>query len=112
VLILWKFTPKTPQNVNPISVLWERIAKSFPQGIAKFCDRGQKVQEFFSMIRGKVNSLALAYVRTRWFVTSTIIGATTIPQLQENLHSINIELDETILTDIDRIHRSYPNPTA
>jgi hypothetical protein len=57
VLILWKFTPKTPQNVNPISVLWERIAKSFPQGIAKFCDRGQKVQEFFSMIRGKVNSL-------------------------------------------------------
>jgi aryl-alcohol dehydrogenase-like predicted oxidoreductase len=56
--------------------------------------------------------LALAYVRTRWFVTSTIIGATTIPQLQENLISINVELDETILTDIDQIHRSYPNPTA
>ena len=56
--------------------------------------------------------LALAYVRTRWFVASTIIGATTIPQLQENLNSINVELDETILTDIDQIHRSYPNPTA
>jgi aryl-alcohol dehydrogenase-like predicted oxidoreductase len=56
--------------------------------------------------------LALAYVRTRWFVTSTIVGATKIAQLQENLHSINIELDETILTDIDQIHRSYPNPTA
>jgi aryl-alcohol dehydrogenase-like predicted oxidoreductase len=45
-------------------------------------------------------------------VASTIVGATKISQLQENLNSINVELDETILTDIDQIHRSYPNPTA
>ena len=56
--------------------------------------------------------LALAYVRTRWFVASTIVGATKISQLQENLLSINVKLNETILTDIDRIHRSFPNPTA
>jgi len=56
--------------------------------------------------------LALAYVRTRWFVASTIVGATKISQLQENLLSINVKLNETMLTDIDRIHRSFPNPTA
>ncbi len=55
--------------------------------------------------------LALAYVRSRWFVTSTIVGATKIEQLQENLSSVTIELDETMLTEIDRIHRRYPNPT-
>lgn len=56
--------------------------------------------------------LALAYVRNRWFVTSTIIGATKIEQLQENLESVNIELDEMILANIDQIHRAYPNPAA
>jgi aryl-alcohol dehydrogenase-like predicted oxidoreductase len=55
--------------------------------------------------------LALAYVRTRWFVTSTIVGSTKIEQLQENLSSVTIELDEAMLTEIDQIHRRYPNPT-
>jgi aryl-alcohol dehydrogenase-like predicted oxidoreductase len=56
--------------------------------------------------------LALAYVRNRWFVASTIVGATKIEQLQENLESVNIELDEIILANIDQIHRAYPNPAA
>ncbi len=55
--------------------------------------------------------LALAYVRTRWFVTSTIVGSTKIEQLQENLSSVNIELDDAILAEIDEIHRRHPNPT-
>ncbi|MEQ9549512.1 MAG: aldo/keto reductase [Coleofasciculus sp. G3-WIS-01] len=55
--------------------------------------------------------LALAYVRTRWFVTTTIIGTTKLEQLQENLSSIDVELDEAILKEIDAIHRRYPNPT-
>ena len=56
--------------------------------------------------------LALAYVRSRWFVTSTIIGSTKIAQLEENLGSMTIDLDETILTEIDEIHRRYPNPAS
>ena len=55
--------------------------------------------------------LALAYVRSRWFVTSTIIGATTMEQLQENLSSVEVELDEEIIKKIDRVHACYPNPT-
>jgi aryl-alcohol dehydrogenase (NADP+) len=54
--------------------------------------------------------LALAFVRSRWFVTSTIIGATTIEQLKENLDSLNVVLDQRILTEIDAVHTRYPNP--
>ena len=60
----------------------------------------------------KPAQLALAYVRSRWFVTSTIIGATKIEQLQENLGSVNVELNEKIFTEIDKIHRRYLNPAS
>jgi len=55
--------------------------------------------------------LALAFVRSRWFVTSTIIGATTIEQLQENLSAAEVTLDQDTLAQIQAIHARYPNPT-
>lgn len=54
--------------------------------------------------------LAIAFVRSRWFVTSTIIGATTLEQLQENLDSLEVVLDDEILAEIDVVHHRYPNP--
>ena len=54
--------------------------------------------------------LALAFVRSRWFVTSTIIGATTMAQLQENLESLNVELNQEILAEVDAVHARYPSP--
>lgn len=54
--------------------------------------------------------LALAFVRSRWFVTSTIIGATTMAQLQENLESLNVELNQEILAQVDAVHARYPSP--
>lgn len=55
--------------------------------------------------------LALGFVRSRWFVSSTIIGATTLEQLKENLSCIEIELTPEMFKEIDRIHSRYPNPT-
>jgi aryl-alcohol dehydrogenase-like predicted oxidoreductase len=55
--------------------------------------------------------MALAWVRTRWFVASTIIGATNLEQLKENLSSARIELDGATIAEIDKIHAKYPNPT-
>jgi aryl-alcohol dehydrogenase-like predicted oxidoreductase len=52
--------------------------------------------------------MALAFLRSRPFVASTIIGATTMQQLQENLNSI--ELDAELLKSIEDIHLRYPNP--
>jgi aryl-alcohol dehydrogenase-like predicted oxidoreductase len=55
-------------------------------------------------------SLALAFVRSRWFCASTIIGATSLPQLKENIDSQDIKLDDGILAEIDAISLRYPNP--
>lgn len=54
--------------------------------------------------------LALAFVRSRWFVSSTIIGATTEQQLDQNLGSLAVTLDAATLARIDAIHARYPNP--
>ncbi|HIK08567.1 MAG TPA: NADP(H)-dependent aldo-keto reductase [Trichormus sp. M33_DOE_039] len=58
----------------------------------------------------KPAQLALAFVRSRWFVKSTIIGATTLPQLQENIESIDVVLEKEVLAELDAVHIRYPNP--
>ena len=55
--------------------------------------------------------LAQAFVNTRPFVTSNIIGATTMDQLKENINSVNIELSDDILRKINIIHNNNPNPS-
>ena len=54
--------------------------------------------------------LAQAFVNSRPFVTSNIIGATTMDQLKENIGSMNIKLSEEILEKINIIHNNNPNP--
>lgn len=54
--------------------------------------------------------MALAFVTGRDFVVSNIIGATTLPQLQSNLDSINLTLNDEILAEIEAIHTRQPNP--
>ena len=54
--------------------------------------------------------MALAFVNERPFLTSNIIGATTREQLEENLGSIDVELDAETLKAIDAIHARISNP--
>ncbi|MGV6816342.1 MAG: NADP(H)-dependent aldo-keto reductase [Thiotrichales bacterium] len=54
--------------------------------------------------------LALAFVNSRPFLTSNIIGATTMAQLRENIASIDIDLTEEVLAGIEEIHQQYSNP--
>ena len=55
--------------------------------------------------------LAQSFVNSRPFVTSNIIGATTMEQLKENIDSINIELSDEIIEKINQIHNNNPNPS-
>jgi aryl-alcohol dehydrogenase-like predicted oxidoreductase len=55
--------------------------------------------------------LAQSFVNSRPFVTSNIIGATTMEQLKENIESINIELSDEIMEKINLIHNNNPNPS-
>ncbi|RKS55231.1 aryl-alcohol dehydrogenase-like predicted oxidoreductase [Gillisia mitskevichiae] len=58
----------------------------------------------------KPAQMALAFVNMQPFVTSNIIGATTLDQLKENIGSIDIELSEKIIQEINEVHEQIPNP--
>jgi aryl-alcohol dehydrogenase-like predicted oxidoreductase len=54
--------------------------------------------------------MALSYVMHRWCVASTIIGATSMAQLQENINAYNVKLTPEIIKEIDAIHLRFTNP--
>ena len=54
--------------------------------------------------------MALAYVTAQPFVTSNIIGATSLEQLESNLASADLQLSAEVLEGIEAIHRAQPNP--
>ena len=54
--------------------------------------------------------MALAFVTDRPFVTSNIIGATTLEQLTENIDSIAIDLPREVLKAIEKVQEKIPNP--
>lgn len=56
------------------------------------------------------SQMALAYVTSRPFVTSNIIGATKLDQLKINLQSIDVTLSDEVIAGIEAIHTSQPNP--
>lgn len=53
--------------------------------------------------------MALQFVTTRPFVTSNIIGATTMEQLKSNIDSINVKWTEELAKAIDEAHHAQPN---
>jgi len=71
-------------------------------------------EEYFKLAKENnmtMAQLAQAFVNTRPFVTSNIIGATTMEQLKENIDSVNIELSDEIMNKINIIHNNNPNPS-
>ncbi|MCP1673095.1 aryl-alcohol dehydrogenase-like predicted oxidoreductase [Natronocella acetinitrilica] len=54
--------------------------------------------------------MALAFVNSRSFLTSTIIGATTTEQLRSNIDSARLTLNDAVLEGIETIHTAQPNP--
>ena len=54
--------------------------------------------------------MSLKFCEIQPFMTSVIIGATTMEQLKENIESVNINLTEEIIKDLNDIQKIYPNP--
>ena len=77
-------------------------------------ERGEIAIEKYVHIANKYgiapSTFANAFVNDRPFVTSNIIGATTMEQLKENIDSIDITLSEETLKEIEDIHLYDPNP--
>ena len=84
---------------------WERMIN--PLAMKAYDDYYKLAKEYdLTMVQ-----LAQAFVNSRPFVTSNIIGATTMDQLKENIECINIDLNKEILDKIDIIHNNNPNPS-
>ena len=57
-----------------------------------------------------LTQMSLKFLEIQSFVTSVIIGATTMEQLKTNVESININLIEDVIKEINNVQKIYPNP--
>jgi aryl-alcohol dehydrogenase-like predicted oxidoreductase len=57
-----------------------------------------------------VTELSLAFIELQAFVTSIIIGATTVAQVKENIDTINVSLSDGINDEINKVHSISPDP--
>jgi len=77
-------------------------------------ENGQKAIEEYFKLSQKFNidftQMSLKFCEIQPFMTSVIIGATTIEQLKTNIESVNVSLTSEILNEINKIQKMFPNP--
>lgn len=76
---------------------------SAPQAVAKYAEVAAK----YGMTP---TEFAQVFCKSRAFIPSTIIGATTIEQLKENVNAFNKEWTAEMETDVEKIAKAYPEP--
>ncbi|MEL6651662.1 MAG: NADP(H)-dependent aldo-keto reductase [Bacteroidota bacterium] len=104
-------TGKYHQNETPEDTRLTRYGKEMTRynGERSF----QATSEYLKIAQENglsLTQMALAYVNTRPFVTSNIIGATKMSQLKENIASIQLDLPKEVIKAIEQVHRQNPNP--
>jgi len=86
----------------------------FPNYNRYMNENSYKATRLYNEIAKKHNisltQLSLAFVNQQPFVTSNIIGATTVDQLTENIGSIHLTLSDEIINEINEVHAQIPNP--
>jgi aryl-alcohol dehydrogenase-like predicted oxidoreductase len=76
-----------------------------PEAVAAYVDLAQR--------RGiSPVQLALGYVKSRWFLGASLIGATTMAQLEEDIAAAQFELDADTLAEIAKLQARFPNPAG
>ncbi len=77
-------------------------------------EQAQKATQKYYELAGEhglsLTQMALSYVNSRPFLTSNIIGATSMEQLKENIGSIHVKLTDEVLKGIEAIHQEIPDP--
>ena len=71
------------------------------------------VEEYFKISKKydvNFTKMSLKFCEIQPFMTSVIIGATTMEQLKENIESVNINLTSDLIRDLNEIQKIYPNP--
>jgi len=74
----------------------------------------EKAVDAYYEIANKYNldlaQMSLKFLEIQPFVTSVIIGATTMEQLKTNVESVNINLSNDVIKEINNVQTIYPNP--
>ncbi|MFG6686887.1 NADP(H)-dependent aldo-keto reductase [Mariniflexile sp. HNIBRBA6329] len=89
--------------------LFPRFARYSSEQCTEATKRYLKIAEDHGM---SLAQMSLAFVNQQPFVTSNIIGATTLEQLKENINSIHTTLTDEILEQINAVHAQIPNPAT
>jgi len=83
---------------------WTRYQKpNMENAVEEYYKIGKKYNVNFTQ-------MALKFCEIQPFMTSVIIGATTMEQLKENIESVNIKLSEELIKELNDIQKIYPNP--
>jgi len=97
---------KDPKTVGRVS-LFPRYSRYSSEQSTNAIYKYLNLADKYNM---SLSHLALAFVNQQSFVTSNIIGATTMTQLKENISSIDVVLSGEIIDEIEAIHAVMPNP--
>ena len=76
-------------------------------------NRNNAVEEYYKISRNHnldMAQMSLKFLEIQPFVTSVIIGATTMEQLKTNIESVNINLSDNVIKEINEVQKIYPNP--
>ena len=87
--------------------LFPNLSRFSNDNCIKAVDRYYQISQKYNMTLAE---MSLAFVNDRPFVTSNIIGATSMDQLKENINSINIKLSDDIIYEINKVNEEIPNP--
>ena len=104
---------KYRNNQKPKGSRLQLFGDYFPRYAGKSSNLA--VEGYFKIAKKHKISLAqlsLAFVSQQSFVTSNIIGATTMKQLEENIGSAHIKLSSEIIDEINSVHKNNSNPAS
>ena len=71
------------------------------------------VEEYYKISKKydlDMSQMSIKFCEEQEFMTSVIIGATTMEQLKTNIESVNINLTNEIINEINEVQKIYPNP--
>ena len=84
----WKYRYNTP---------------NLKSAVEEYC----KISEKFNL---NMSQMSLKFCEIQPFMTSVIIGATTMEQLKTNIESVNVKLNDDVIKEINKVQTFYPNP--
>ena len=83
---------------------WTRYRKP---NVDKVVEEYYKISKKYGL---DISQMSIKFCEAQDFMTSVIIGATTMQQLKTDIESVKVKLDEEVIKEINEIQKIYPNP--